>query len=54
MGKGQKNCVLIAQNDKDNLLATVYAKVDGSKIIRLDMCTVPDPKTALRTVIYPA
>jgi len=51
---GQKDCVLIAQNDKDNLVATVYAKVNGSKIIRLDMCTVPDPKSALRTGIYPA
>jgi hypothetical protein len=51
---GQKDCVLIAQNDRDNLVATVYAKVNGSKIIRLDMCTVPDPKSALRTGIYPA
>jgi hypothetical protein len=50
---GQKDCVLIAQNDKNNLVATVYAKVNGSKIIRLDMCTVPDPKSALRTGIYP-
>lgn len=50
---GQKDCVLIAQNDKDNLVATVYAKVNGSKIVRLDMCTVPDPKSALRTGIYP-
>jgi len=50
---GQKDCVLIAQNDKNNLVATVYAKVNGSKIIRLDMCTVPDPRSALRTGIYP-
>lgn len=51
---GQKDCVLIAQNDKDNLVATVYAKVDCGKIVRLDICTVPDPKSALRTGIYPA
>ncbi len=50
---GQKDCVLIAQNDKDNLLATVYTKVRESKIIRIDMCIIPDPKTALRTAIYP-
>ncbi len=50
---GQKDCVLIAQNAKDNLVAIVYAKVNGSKITRLDMCRVPDPKSALRTGIYP-
>ena len=51
---GQKDCVLIAQNDKDNLLATVYAKVKESKITRIDMCITPDPKTALRTGVYPS
>lgn len=50
---GQKDCVLIAQNDKDNLLATVYAQVKENRIIRLDMCIAPDPKKALRTGVYP-
>lgn len=51
---GQKDCVLIAQNDKDNLLATVYTQVKDNRIIRIDMCIVPDPKTALRTGVYPS
>jgi len=50
---GQKNCVLIAQNDKDNLLAVAYSKVNENKITSIDIYIVPDPKTALRSGIYP-
>lgn len=50
---GQKDCVLIAQNDKNNLVATVFAKIKDGKIVRIDMCIVPEPKTAHRTGVYP-
>ncbi len=50
---GQKDCVLIAQNDINNLMAIVYAQVKENKIIRIDLCITPDPKKALRTGVYP-
>lgn len=50
---GQNECVVVAQELKDNLVATVYIKVSEGKITRLDMCLVPDPKTAKRSGIYP-
>ncbi len=50
---GQKDCVLIAQNDINNLMAIVYAQVKENKIIRIDLCITPDPMKALRTGVYP-
>ncbi len=50
---GQTDCVVLAQNDKNNIGAVVYAKVKEGKIVRVDMCTVPDPRTAKRSGIYP-
>ena len=51
---GQKDCVLLAQDSKDNLIAASFVTVSQNKIIRLDMCVIPDPKTAIRTGIYPS
>ncbi len=50
---GQTDCVVLAQNDKDNIGAIVYAKVKNGQIVRIDMCTVPNPKTAKRSGFYP-
>lgn len=50
---GQNECVVLAQNNKNDLGATVFVKVLDGKISKIDMCTVPDPKTAKRTGIYP-
>lgn len=50
---GQTECVVLAQNDKNNIGAVVYAKVKDGKIVRIDMCTVPNPKTAKRSGFYP-
>ncbi len=50
---GQTDCVVLAQNDKNNIGAVVYAKVKDGKIVRIDMCTVPNPKTAKRSGFYP-
>lgn len=50
---GQSECVVLAQNDKNNLVASVYAKIEDGKIVRIDMCIIPDPRTAHRTGIYP-
>lgn len=46
-------CVVMAQGDKDNLLAVVLAKVEGGKINRLDLCGAPSPRSARRTGDYP-
>lgn len=46
-------CVVMAQVDKDNLLAVVLAKVEGGKIKRLDLCGAPSPQSARRTGEYP-
>ena len=46
-------CVVIAQGDKDNLIAVVLVKVRNGKIKRLDLCGAPSPRAANRTGIYP-
>ena len=46
-------CVVMAQGDKNNLLAVVLAKVEFGKIKRLDLCGAPSPHTARRSGEYP-
>lgn len=46
-------CVVMAQGNKDNLLAVVLATVENGKIKRLDMCGAPSPFSAFRTGDYP-
>ena len=46
-------CLVIAQDEKDNLVATVLVKVAEGKIQRFDMCMVPPPQSARRTGEYP-
>ena len=46
-------CVVMAQGDKDNLLAVVLAKVEDGMIKRLDLCGAPSPHSARRTGEYP-
>ena len=51
-GKNQP-CVILAQNDKANLVALVLAKTHGSKLRRLDLRIVPPPQAAVRSGEYP-
>ena len=46
-------CLVIAQDSKDNLLATVFAVVEDGYIKRLDMRIIPSPSDAVRTGEYP-
>ena len=46
-------CVLMAQNTKDNLVATVLAEVKGEFIRRLDMCLIPNVESVTRSGVYP-
>ena len=47
-------CVVLAQGDKDNLVAVVLAKVEDDSISRIDMCIAPTPQSAARNGEYPA
>ena len=46
-------CIVIAQGDKENLVALVLAKVKGNQIERIDMCIVPTPQSSKRSGEYP-
>ena len=47
-------CLVIAQADKNTLVATLLVEVEGQKIKRADMCTVaPAPQSAKCTGEYP-
>lgn len=46
-------CVILAQGDKDNLVATVLVGIEDGLVAKLDMCAVPDPMAAIRTGEYP-
>jgi hypothetical protein len=43
----------MAQNEKENLVAVVLAKVEDGKIKRFDLCGAPSPHSAKRTGDYP-
>ncbi|NDP39904.1 MAG: hypothetical protein GZ093_14330 [Rhodoferax sp.] len=46
-------CVILAQNEKYNLVSIVLAKVGADKLMRLDLCCVPTPQSANRSGDYP-
>lgn len=46
-------CVLLAQGERDNLVALVLAKVEAGQIKRLDLCGAPSPHSARRSREYP-
>jgi len=46
-------CVVLAQGEKENLVALVLAKVKGDFIERIDMCIVPTPQSTERSGEYP-
>ena len=46
-------CVILAQDDKDNLIGTALAEVEGNELKRIDLCILPSPETAVRSGEYP-
>ena len=50
---GHKDCVIVAQNTKDNLVAIAFITVEENKVKKIDLCVVPPPSQAKRTGIYP-
>lgn len=51
---GHTECVVIAQNNKDNLVGTAFITVKDNKIKQIDLCSVPPPTQAKRSGIYPS
>lgn len=48
-----RDCVIMAQGDQENIMATVLFEVSGDTIKRYDMC-MPDITGAVRSGVYPA
>jgi hypothetical protein len=46
-------CVVLAEDEQDNLVATVVVEVEGETIRRMDLCSVPSPYLARRSGEYP-
>lgn len=47
-------CILMAQGNKDEILALVLLETEAGKIKRIDICTVaPHPSSAMRIGEYP-
>ena len=51
---GQNDCVVVAQGDKNNLVATVFINVSNNKISKIDICVIPEPRHATRSGVYPS
>jgi len=51
---GHNECVVTAEGDKKNLIATVFATVRNGKILRIDMCATPHPAETMRSGEYPS
>ena len=46
-------CVILSQDEKENLVGVVLATVEANLIKKFDLCIVPTPRSALRTGVYP-
>jgi hypothetical protein len=46
-------CAVIAEDERDNLIATLVVEIENEKIKRMDLCGVPSPFLATRTGEYP-
>ncbi len=52
-GHNRGPCLVMAQGQQDNLVATLLVKIGDGKIQRADLCLVPPPASARRTGEYP-
>ena len=50
---GDRACIVAAQGTKDNLVATILCKVNGAKLVGIDMCIIPAPESVVRSGFYP-
>lgn len=47
-------CVILAQDDRDNLVGLALAQTEGEFLKRIDLCIAPGPQSAKRSGEYPA
>lgn len=52
-GSPDRNCVIIAQGDTENIVTAILIKVENSKIKRIDLC-VPELLGVVCSGTYPA
>lgn len=50
---GHNECIVTAEGEKDNLIATVFATVRNGKILRIDVCATPNPFETMRSGEFP-
>jgi len=48
-----QTCVILAQNDKANLVGLILAQADGNKLNRFDICVISSSGIAKRSGEYP-
>jgi hypothetical protein len=46
-------CVVLAEDERENLVATLVVEIENEKIKRMDLCGAPSPYLATRTGEYP-
>lgn len=49
----EQDCLLIAQNSKENLIGTILITAENDKIKTVAMCIIPTPDSVERSGIYP-
>jgi hypothetical protein len=50
---GEEPCIVLAQNSKENPVATIRIKIENNKITRIDICQIPHWNDTVRTNEYP-
>ena len=51
--QGEQPCVVLAQPTRSDVRALILATVEAGRLLRLDLCVVPPPESAIRTGEYP-
>lgn len=49
----RRPCVVLAQGDRDNLVAIVISEMRDGLLSRLDLLAAPSPQSASRSGVYP-
>jgi hypothetical protein len=50
---GDEPCIVLAQNSKENPVATIRIKIENNKVTRIDICQIPHWNDTVRTNEYP-
>ncbi len=50
---GSQPCLVLAQDGRERLVATILVEVSDGMISRIDVCAVPPPEATTRLGVYP-